>query len=447
MGRIHSGASFFRTNFTVLEGKSIPSGERLGGGIGVRRLNPWRLAFTAAVITLLTGTVAFLWKPWQVSEVASVRRAESGRLERVLEAQAIAVRREEVVVAPYAGRAEVLAAEGSVVPAGAPVIRLVHPAPAAVLQAEWQIAQGQLQAFDAARGAQLAAAERVWRTQARELDQQLDALQEAAHRADAGGVEQVWRRLQQQGPAAAQAKEAWEQLRAERDRLEHEAQRTQQLASQAAQDLAAPMPGAVSYRIDGLENILSPDQVTGLRTLTLSTLPSAASSRNPSGLAPGATAGGQPLFKLVDMQNLFLAVAVRTADWPELQVGDAVQVRLAGRGGNGSPGTVEWIGEREVGGRALILIAVPGLAPQLALDRFVSVQLVLQAADGVVVPEAALQTRGGQDGVFVVRNGAAHWTTVEVAMRHARQAVVRGITPGTEIILARIGMWEGKKIR
>jgi len=130
---------------------------------------------------------------------------------------------------------------------------------------------------------------------------------------------------------------------------------------------------------------------------------------------PGAVVGpGSPVVAVQDVRDLELDVAMPEDDLTALAPGQALAVRVDALGGRSVPARIRAIvpAENPALRSATVKISVadrPGLMPGM----FARVTVSGAPQESLAVPVAALVTRAGQSGVFVVRDGKASFVPVE----------------------------------
>jgi RND family efflux transporter MFP subunit len=130
---------------------------------------------------------------------------------------------------------------------------------------------------------------------------------------------------------------------------------------------------------------------------------------------PGAVvAAGSPIATLQDDRLLEADVSVANSAVSALSPGDSVEVRIDAAGGAALRGHVRAIvaSDDPTLRSATVKIDVPP-APGLLSGMYVRVRFTSRTRPVWVAPLAALVTRAGQSGVFVVRQGTATFTPVQ----------------------------------
>ncbi len=152
---------------------------------------------------------------------------------------------------------------------------------------------------------------------------------------------------------------------------------------------------------------------------------------------PGAVVGaGTPVIALENARDLELNVAVPDDAAGTLARGTLLVVHVDALGGATLPARV----------RAVVPLQNPALrsatvniavAPRAGLlpGMFARVSIPGDPHRAVTVPLAALVTRGGQSGVFVVRNGKAAFVPVQTGTVGAKLVEVSGVAAGDDVAI------------
>lgn len=270
-------------------------------------------------------------------------------------------------------------------------------------EAQASLAEARRQYYDTLNGLQRTAAD------ARVSAEQSDAAQRAV--AEAQG---------------AQAQAALDALEGQQERLE----------------IVAPIDGTVELaRGDGVD-------VSGGLAGDLGDLAglagAGASGASSARLAEGAeVSAGQVLLAIFDLSSFHAAAQVDEVDVIELEVGQAAAVLADALADTVLTGRVDWIAiEPSDGGTGVTydvivsLVEVPDSAPlRVGLTASVEIDVATVTTD-TVVPTSALLRRGGQEIVFVRRDGIAVEVPVSVVAIGLDTAAVEGdLEEGDEVVV------------
>jgi membrane fusion protein (multidrug efflux system) len=150
---------------------------------------------------------------------------------------------------------------------------------------------------------------------------------------------------------------------------------------------------------------------------------------------------GQALFTLVDADPLRVEFTVPEQYVDRLEIGSPVTVQVRSLPGRDFAGRLSFISPRvDATSRTVSLKAeVPNPDGQLRAGQFADVELELERReDALVVPEAAIVPRGGENYVFVVDGeGKARERKVVLGQRETGRVEVRsGVAAGDRVVVA-----------
>jgi len=153
-------------------------------------------------------------------------------------------------------------------------------------------------------------------------------------------------------------------------------------------------------------------------------------------------APGEPVATLLQDRRLKVEVDVLESDVVGLQQGATAQVYVPALGGPSDPqarleGTI-WAINPQVDaetGTARVTVAVPNPERRLVAGLYADVRLETgRLSDRLVVHDDAVLVRQGRDLVFVVEDGRAQWTYVDVGARSGAYAeITSGVAPGDTV--------------
>lgn len=146
---------------------------------------------------------------------------------------------------------------------------------------------------------------------------------------------------------------------------------------------------------------------------------------------PGDTvAANAPLLTIVERDPLVAVISVTERDYAELRVGQVATLTSEAAPGRSFPATVARVAPAfsERSRQARVELRVENAERLLAPGAFARVTVALERAeDALLVPEAALTRRHGEDGVFVVQDDlVAAWRPVRVGIRDQDLVQVEG---------------------
>ena len=389
----------------------------------LRRRGMLRL-LTATGLTLLLLAQLRLWI-WQA--LPSVR-PEATTWAVSSEGEGLLAVRSRLLVAPVDGRPERVVAEGTRVAKGQGVVRLLtdqdvtdwHKERAAVADTLGDLEQRELPDAQAERRASAMAY--VEAVQA--LRQSLTT-GDGVRAAQVAAAGQAYARWQQAQAAVAAAAARQQGLEA---RLEH----LNTLIQRGAPLLTAPEPGTVSYRIDGLETVLTPENLLEITPAAFARWLDAARHGEQVAAATEAVRAGTAVAEIIDSWSAWIALPVPTAaianEW--VKVGSEALWTLAG-----VPVRVRIVRiDPAAAGPPLVVAQLLTGLPELLGRRVVPYRITWGEVQGYVLPATAIAAEPAGPRVALVEAGRMRWQPVRVLERRSQQVLVEGLE-GNERVL------------
>ena len=170
-----------------------------------------------------------------------------------------------------------------------------------------------------------------------------------------------------------------------------------------AEYVKAPMSGIVSYRVDGLEEVLTPDNFSSLNKEYLENLD----------LKTGKiVATNEECGKIIDNFSCYIATITSSEEAKQAQVGDKIDVRLS----NNAEIPAEIVNiVNEDDENILIILKVNEQIEELTNYRKITFDLIWWNNSGLKVPNQAIVNVDGLD--YVVRNRAGYLSKILVKIK------------------------------
>lgn len=213
-------------------------------------------------------------------------------------------------------------------------------------------------------------------------------------------------------------------------------------SGEAVFDVTTPYSGLVSYHLDNLEEVCTPD---GIRELDLEKIETIKSE--PQQVMPGnRVEAGKPVLKIVN--NLEPLTVIATAPAGQMPKKGGNQSILLVLGQNERDLCRGTILERNFRGNPdQLLIEIKDYDPGLIVGRRIDFKIVTERYEGYVVPLSAIVRKDGQTGIYTVYKERVRWQQVEVEGTSAGEAVISGVTPDLKVILKPEYVEEGSPFR
>lgn len=194
-------------------------------------------------------------------------------------------------------------------------------------------------------------------------------------------------------PSGSQIKKLYEERAAYEEQL-----------NAGAEYVKAGRAGMVSYRVDGLENVLTPDTFSTLTAKTLEDL----------NLKTGQIIStSEECGKIIDNFSCYIAVILDSEQANAAQVGNDIKVRLSNS--EEIPAEIYYISTEE-DGRKLIILKVEKYIQELISYRKISLDVIWWSSSGLKVPNSAIKYEN--DLAYVVRNRAGYLDKILVKVKN-----------------------------
>ena len=196
-----------------------------------------------------------------------------------------------------------------------------------------------------------------------------------------------------------------------RQLIEERRQYESQLNS-GAEYVKAPMSGIVSYRVDGLEETLTPGNFNNLTKKYLESLE----------LKTGKiVATSEESGKVIDNFTCYIATITSSEDSKQANIGDDIKIRLSNN--EEIPAEIINIINEESGERVIIL-KVTKQIKELTNYRKITLDLIWWSKSGIKIPNQAIVNIDGLD--YVVRNRAGYLSKllIEVKKKGQKYSIV-----------------------
>lgn len=191
--------------------------------------------------------------------------------------------------------------------------------------------------------------------------------------------------------------------------------------------LQAPSRGVVSFRWDGLEEILTlegPYPTPGeARELVQAPFREVEEGE--------AVTAGQVLFRMVDPQRAGFYLVAREEETRWARVGS--QVRLTLPSGEEVPALTEYVSPAEEGQVGLLFVTDRFLE-DMALPRLMDVRVTTGRISGTLLPVSSVVVRGGQPGVWLWHPNKPRWQPVTVKGQVGDRVAVDGVPEAVSVV-------------
>ena len=174
-------------------------------------------------------------------------------------------------------------------------------------------------------------------------------------------------------------------------------------------DLYSPASGILSYEIDGLEEVLVPENIAELKPGDFDFL----EEYNSGEVKVNVTNKGFPTAKIIDNFKWYIAVQAPEESVDTLAVGDNITICLYDYDDLKVKANVNYISEVE-GGKVIIVFSLNQYIEDFYLLRRTNIGIVNSSHSGLKIPVSAIRVQNGKTGVFVIRNRIAKFYEIEI---------------------------------
>jgi len=401
---------------------------------------PIMLFLAAGVIVLLASIT---WARGTILPfLVRTQVVDSGSMEKCFESEAVVVRKESVYVAGISGKIHILAQEGERVRTGQPVVEVSNPHAR-------KAAEDRLAEIDS----KVAAFERENMTRYESLRRQVAncdssvtglarTVQNAYSLQDASALASAESDLSATLQKRAAALAEIESLDGVRKDLQAERDGVEALLGRAVTVIESQSPGIVSFKFGGCEKEFSTSRLNDVSARSVFM-----AKPSPMAVENGSEAkAGDPIFRIIQADEWYIAAAFPSNKAPELG-GSGIRIRLAETGDKSYNVRIARLDTGPPGGHALMVLQAESLPDDLLALRKTRATIVTKSTQGIIAPKAALTTRGGKTGVFVVYKTMAQFKPVQLKDQDGDKVVIEGIFPGTEVVTNPWLVKEGRRVK
>ena len=177
----------------------------------------------------------------------------------------------------------------------------------------------------------------------------------------------------------------------------------------------APISGIVSYRVDGLEKILSPDNFNTINEQYLESL-----DLKTNQIISASNECG----KVIDNFKCYIAVTMNSKEAMEAEVNDTLKIRIA----NNEEESAKIVQINEESGKRTIIFQINKMTDTLINHRKISIDVIWWDVSGLKVPNQALVQEN--ELYYVIRNraGVQNKILVKVKKQTDKYSIIEAYT-------------------
>lgn len=180
--------------------------------------------------------------------------------------------------------------------------------------------------------------------------------------------------------------------------------------------IEATVSGLVSYKVDGLEETLTPDCFENLTEEYLNSLKIKTGEMIPSSNESG---------KIINNYNCYIATVLKSEGAKNAEVDDDVQLVLST--GDEIKATINYISDQESGSK-LIIFKITNCVEKLISYRKISFEVIWWNANGLKVPNSSIVERDGKNCIIRKRVGYTDDILVKVLKKAGNYSIIENYT-------------------
>jgi len=373
---------------------------------------------------------------------ARIGTVQRGSMEVTVKGEGLILRAETVYRAPVQGEVTVLLPEGERVRVGSPVVEILNPSLIEELEAQAASIRQDLAGFEAQDALRLSSLKEEILRLDREITEAATGLQDALKGDDNTAIQKAWEHLERLYREREEKARAATSLEDRLSTLLEDQSRVVRQLEEASSLMEARETGCVSYAVDGLEALLDPRDTE----VTAATVYQA--DPKPAPISTGdSVEAGAPLFKIIDVGSIRLALALHVEDALSLATKGEFLVRFLEPGSAAFRVRAHGVGKKTGDDYAVITLEPLEFREDLVTARRVKAEAVLETFEGTVIPRGALAETSGVEGVYVVEKATARFRPVTILGIMGDSVVVEGVSPGTDIVLTPFLVKDGSIVR
>lgn len=213
----------------------------------------------------------------------------------------------------------------------------------------------------------------------------------------------------------------------------------------------APCSGAFTATVDGMEDMLGTDKLSGITPAYIREL----DKKQIKNTVTESVSQGAPIGKIVDNFSWSVAAALPAADIELINIGDEVMIRFPGIGGEPVVGTVSGKSEEE-NKTAVLTVTSNRYVESVYSTSKAEVEFIKHSYSGFRIPSASIRIKDGKKGVFVIRSGKAKFIPVRVLYsgqdwviisEYAAEGETQNVKLYDELIVSGKDIYDGKDVR
>lgn len=401
------------------------------------------------IAILLSVALLFTWtyvRTALLTALIGVSRGESGTLADTVSGEALFAGGSAPVTAPAPGTVKFLVESGQSVRMGQVVAEVGAPATAAAFEESLAFAREQLALYERETEDEFRALMSRVQPSYEKAVQLFFEMQDGYAQGDIKSARKAEEVLLGTGSAISADRERLLEIEAERARLHASIESIAAAQKASTVQVLAPASGIFVAEVSEIDAQFARDELAKKdATQLLALLRQAKDARKDSVKDGQAVNAGDVLGKVQSGQNVVFYLPIKTEDRPDLRSGREVEVTFTSSGQK-ETGVITLVEDGKPPGYSVVVGEMPRVAVN-SLARSAHVSILVRSHSGIIVPKSALIEKDGKTGVLAVQKTYARFVPVDVLMTQGDRAVVRGISPGDEVVTRALKFLEGKRVR
>lgn len=343
---------------------------------------------------------------------------EEGNLQKSFTSNAVIIRQEKLVKAPAEGKLEIFVDPGNRVRVGDPLFKVIYDVKK-YKECKKQIVEveDKIKAVKDKQNQQ-----KMQSILDKSIEDMTKSLQDAISKGDFNKVDNI--------------KSEIIRLKKEKDKRNKIREKNIKTMQKSLQDLktdlqstrhivCAPISGIVSYDIDGMEELLSPNN---MQNITYDVIKNISTKKlNTKKEKISFVDSNQPVLKIIDNFSYYIAVPMKI----KLQEGKNYVVEFTGFDKTAKGKLIQTANKS----KTLGIFRLNSDIEELLNERKVEVEVLIDNFYGKIVPVDGLVTLEGQEGVYLIQRRNQVFKPVKVIAKNDEYAIVEGLKIGDKILL------------
>jgi len=184
-------------------------------------------------------------------------------------------------------------------------------------------------------------------------------------------------------------------------------------------EIVAPKAGAFTSRVDGMEELLTPDALNEISLDTIKKI----EKQFKKGASPSKAKSGDAIGKIVDNFNWSIAAALSKDFAEDIDVGDNIEMRFTDVSVETVTGTVSKITAEEKG-KVILVVNSNKYINNIYSSSKANVEFIKHNYEGFKIPSESIRIVDGKTGVYVIRNDKARFIPVDILYNSKEWVIV-----------------------